>query len=135
MTYYIKAAVFAALVVLFAPVARADTLKEVKTEKNKPVLLGNFLNAPANCGTDPGPIPLPRLREKPSKGAVGLQIVVADVVASDSCPTRKVPAIALFYTPNRDFIGADSVQVEFEGGDSKLPTLSFLIRVVDSDIK
>jgi hypothetical protein len=32
-------------------------------------------------------------------------------------------------TPNRDFIGANSVQVELETGDNKTPTLSFLINV------
>ena len=46
-----------AAIALFGPVAKADAPKEVKTEKNKAVVLGNFLNAPANCGTNPGPPP------------------------------------------------------------------------------
>ncbi|WP_157088728.1 hypothetical protein [Bradyrhizobium jicamae] len=58
-----------------------------------------------------------------------MQIVAADVAATDACPARKVPSIALFYTPSKDFVGKDSVQVEFETGDNKLPALSFLITV------
>ena len=107
--------------------------KEIKTEKNKPVVVGNFLSAPSNCGTNPGPVPLPRLREKPSHGLVGLQIVVADVAATDACPARKIPAIALFYTPSKDFVGKDSVQVEIEIGDAKTSAQSVLITVLDSD--
>ena len=102
---------------------------------DKAVVLGNFLNAPSNCGTNPGPVPLPRLREKPSHGLVGLQIVMADVAATDACPARKIPAIALFYTPSKDFVGNDSVQVELETGDAKIPGLSFLITVQDPDGK
>jgi hypothetical protein len=114
---------------LFASNANADQPKEIKTESGKAVVLGNFLNVPPNCATNPGPIPLPRLREKPSHGVVGLQIVVADVAATDACPARKVPSIALFYTPSKDFVGKDSVQIEFETGDKKLPALGFLITV------
>jgi hypothetical protein len=122
-------------IALFGSIAKADAPKEIKTEKGKPVVLGNFLNAPANCGSNPGPVPLPTLREKPSHGVVGLQIVVTDVAASDSCPARKIPTIALFYTPNRDFVGNDSVQVEFEAGENKIPTVSFLITVQGTDGK
>jgi hypothetical protein len=119
-----------ATVALFGTVAKADAPKEVKTEKNKPVFLGNFLSAPNNCSSNPGPVPLPKLREKPSNGIVGLQIVAADVAATDACAARKMPAIAMFYTPRKDFVGKDSVQVEFEtGGDNKIPNLSFLITV------
>ena len=115
--------------------ARADEPKEVKTESGKPVVLGNFLNAPPNCATVPGPIPLPKLREKPSHGVVGLQIVMSDVAASGACPERKVASIALFYTPAKDFVGKDSVQVEFETGETKLPTLGFVITVQAADSK
>ena len=94
-----------ATLALSGTVAKAQAPKEVTTEKNKAVVLGNFLNAPNNCGTNPGPIPLPKLREKPSHGAVGLQIMIGDVAATDACPARKIPAIAIFYTPSRDFVG------------------------------
>ena len=131
MTYRSICAPFALAIALFGTNAKADGPKEITTEKGKPVVLGNFLNAPANCGANPGPVPLPKLRERPSHGVVGLQIVVADVAATDACPIRKIPSIALFYTPTRDFLGKDSVQVEFETGDNKLPTLGFLITVTD----
>jgi hypothetical protein len=116
-------------IALLGSIAKADEPKELKTEKGKSVVLGNFLNAPADCSANPGPNPLPVLHEKPSHGLVLMQIVVADVAASDSCPARKVPAIALFYTPIADFVGTDSVQVEFEMGANKTPTMSFRITV------
>ena len=118
---------------LLTTLASADAPKEVTTQKNKPVVLGNFLSAPNNCGTNPGPVPVPRLFERPSNGAVGLQIVLADVAATDACPARKIPSIALFYTPNKDFVGKDSVQVEFETGDKKIPSLGFLINVAPGE--
>ena len=118
-----------ATITLFGTAAQADAPKEVRTEKNKAVFLGNFLNASNNCSSNPGPVPLPKLRERPSNGVVGLQIVAADVPATDACPARKMPAIAMFYTPKKDFVGKDSVQVEFETGDNKIPSLSFLITV------
>jgi len=61
-----------ATIALFKTGAKAAEPKEVRTEKNKAVLLGNLLSTPNNCGTNPGPIPLPKLREKPSHGVVGL---------------------------------------------------------------
>ena len=117
------------LVGLFAAPSTADAPKEVKTEKNKTVVLGNLLSAPNNCGTNPGPVPVPKLREKPSHGAVGLQIVTAEIAAINACPARKMLSIALFYTPEKDFVGKDSVQVEFETTDNKIPGLSFSIIV------
>jgi hypothetical protein len=116
-------------IALIGTIAKADAPKEIQTEAGKPVVLANFFNAPPNCGSKPGPIPLPKLREKPSNGVVGLQVVETDVAASDSCPARKLPSIALFYTPKKDFVGNDSVQVDFETADTKSPTLSFLIKI------
>ena len=125
----------AGTIALSASNASADGPKEIKAESGKPVILGNFLNTPPNCGSNPGPIPVPRLREKPAHGVVGLQIVAADVAATDACPARKIPSIALFYTPSKDFVGKDSIQVEFETGDTKLPALSFLVTVQAPDAK
>lgn len=122
-------------IALFGSTARADTPKELRTDKGKPVVLGNFFNAPNDCSSNPGPSPLPALREKPSHGFVRMQIVVADVAASDRCPARKIPAIALFYAPQVDFVGVDSVQIEFETGDNKTPTLSFRITVQAPEAK
>ena len=130
MTYGPMSILFAvAAIALLGTVAKAEAPKEIKTAKNKAVVIGNFFNAPTNCGTNPGPVPLPRLREKPSHGLVGLQIVMADVAATDACPARKIPAIALFYTPNKDFVGSDSVQIEVETGNAKISDLSFSIMV------
>lgn len=131
----LKVIVIAVSAALCGSNALADAPKEIKTESGKPVVLGNFLSAPANCGSNPGPVPLPKLREKPSNGGVGLQIVAADVAATDACPARKIPSIALFYVPNKDFVGKDSVQIEFETGDKKMPIQSFLITVQASEGK
>lgn len=135
MSNRLTTVMMAGAVALCASNADADGPKEVKAQSGKPVILGNFLNTPANCGSTPGPIPLPKLREKPAHGVVGLQIVAADVAATDACPARKVPSIALFYTPSKDFVGKDSIQVEFETGDAKLPALSFLVTVQAPDPK
>jgi hypothetical protein len=121
-----------AILALFGTRAEADAPKEIKTEKNKAVVMGNFFNAATNCATNPGPVPLPRLREKPSHGVVGLQIVMADVAATDACPARKIPAIALFYTPSKDFVGSDTVQVEVEAGDARITDYSFMIMVQEA---
>jgi hypothetical protein len=129
----IPACITVAIVALSGTGAKADVPQQVKTEKNKTLILGNFLNAPSNCATNPGPVPLPKLRERPSNGAVGLQIVMGDVAATDACPARKIPAIAIFYSPTKDFVGKDSVQIEFEAGEKKIPALSFVITVQADD--
>ena len=127
--------VIAMTTVLWDSSSKADTVKDVKAESGKPVILGNFLSAPANCGSNPGPVPLPKLREKPSHGGIGLQIVVADVAATDACPARKIPSIAMFYVSSKDFVGKDSLQVEFEAGDNRLPIQSFVITVQAPEVK
>ena len=133
MTYRpISVLLAVAVIALFQTVAQAEAPKEIKTEKNKAVIIGNFFNAASNCSTNPGPVPLPQLREKPSHGVVGLQIVAADVAATDACPARKIPAIALFYTPSKDFVGSDSLQIEIDTGDAKTTDLSFSITVQDA---
>ena len=128
-----SAVVAVAIIALSGAPANAQTPQEVKTDKNKSLVLGNFMNAPSNCSTNPGPVPLPRLREKPAHGSVGLQIVVGDVAAAGACPARKIPAIAIFYTPAKDFVGKDSIQIEFEAADLKIPGLSFVITVQPGD--
>src|SRR3979409_258554 len=58
MTYRLKSVLLAVMAVaLFGPIAKANAPKEIRTEKNKPVVLANFLSAPANCGSNPGPVP------------------------------------------------------------------------------
>jgi hypothetical protein len=136
MTYRLLSVLFAtATITLFGTIAKADAPQELKTEKNKPILIGNLLSAPNNCGTNPGPSPMPILREKPSHGGVRLQIILAEVAATDACPARKIPSIALFYVPNKDFVGKDSVRVEFEAGEAKTPILDILFTVQETDGK
>lgn len=131
MNYRLFVLLSVSIPAMSAQLAAAQTPNDIRTERNKAVALTNFVNAPANCGTNPGPIPVPRLREKPMHGVVGLQVVAVDVPATDACPARKIPSIALFYAPSRDFVGKDSVQIEIES-DGKLPSLSFLITVQDA---
>jgi hypothetical protein len=136
MNHHLKSLLIGvAAITLFGSIATADTPKELKTEKGKSVVLGTFVNAPSNCSSNPGPNPVPVLYEKPSHGVVSMQIVMADVAASDSCPARKMPAIALFYIPHADFVGIDSVRVEFETGATKMPALSFRITVEAAESK
>jgi hypothetical protein len=122
----------AAAVALFGSVAKADEPKELKTDKGKPVVLGEFLNTPTDCSSNPGPSPLPQLREKPSHGIVLMQVGVANVPATDHCPARKIPVIALVYSPAADFVGTDSVQMEFKPG---APALWVRITVQESEQK
>jgi hypothetical protein len=107
---------FGAAVALFGSIAKADEPKELKTVKGKAVVLGEFLNTPPDCSSNPIASPLPQLREKPSHGIVLMQIGVANVPATDRCPARKIPVIALVYSPAADFVGTDSVQMEFKPG-------------------
>ena len=114
---------------LFGSTAIAEDSKQLKTVKNKSVMIGNFVNARSDCSSNPGPDPLPALREKPTNGIVRMQIVVTDVEATANCPARKVPSLALIYTPKRDFIGTDYVQVEVETGNNNITALSYRIIV------
>jgi hypothetical protein len=64
--------------------------------------------APSRC---------PVFRQKPANETIQVQILVTDVAATGNCPARKIPTIALIYTPNKDFVGTDSVQIEVEVGN------------------
>ena len=68
---------------------------------------------------------------KPGAVHVGLQVATTDVPATDACPARKIPSVALFYAPNKDFVGKDSVQVEL-AFDAKILAAHFLITVQES---
>jgi hypothetical protein len=68
------------------------------------------------------------VRDKPTNGIVQMVIVVADVAASGKCAARKIPTTALIYTPNKDFVGTDSVQIEVENGN-QTTALSYRITV------
>jgi hypothetical protein len=115
--------------------AKADDPKEFKTEKGKSIALAHFVNPQSDCSSNPGPAPLPALRERPTNGFILLHILVTDVAATDSCPARKVPSIAVVYTPRPDFVGTDSVQIEVETGPNKITSLSCRITVQATDDK
>jgi hypothetical protein len=69
---------------------------------------------------------VPVVREKPTNGIIQMMIIVTDVAASSKCPARRIPTTALIYTPNRDFVGKDSVQNEVE---TENQTTSFSYRI------
>lgn len=108
--------------------ALAQAPKELKTKPGVPIALVNLVNPRPDCTANPGPVVLPSLKQKPASGVLGMQIIVTDVAAAGTCPARKIPAIALTYTPNKDFVGADAVQVELEIGN-RMTSLSYRINV------
>jgi hypothetical protein len=108
--------------------AYAQSPKELKTKSGSSVVVVNFLNARPDCSANPGPIAVPVIREKPANGIMQLMIVATDVAASGKCPARKIPSTALIYTPNKDFIGTDSVLIDVETGN-RTTSLSYRITV------
>ncbi len=130
----VKYATIATIFAVFASSAIADDVKELKTTKGKAIAFENFIGARSDCSSNPGAQPFPSLREKPANGEVGMQIVVSDVAASDSCPARKIPSLALIYIPRPDFVGVDSIQIEIATGN-KITTLGFRITVQSPDDK
>ena len=106
----------------------AQSLKELKMRSGSSVALANFTNPRPDCSANPGPIPVPVVREKPANGIIQMLIVVTDVAASGKCPARKIPSTALIYTPNKDFLGTDSVQIEVEDANGTT-TVKFRITV------
>jgi len=108
--------------------ASAQSPKELKTKVGTSVVIVNFLSARPDCSASPGPIAVPVIREKPANGVVQLLTIVTDVPASDKCPARKIPSTALIYTPNKDFVGSDSIQIEVEVGN-RTTSLSYRVTV------
>jgi hypothetical protein len=109
--------------------ASADTAKELKVKSGTSVAVVNLANPKPDCSALPGPVALPSLREKPANGTMQMQILVSDVGATGNCPARKIPTIALIYTPNKDFVGTDSVQIEIEVGN-RTTSLSYRLVVL-----
>ena len=113
---------------LYGSTAWGQSPKELKTRSGTSVVLVNFVNPRPDCSASPGPIAVPVVREKPANGVVQLLTIVTDVPASDKCPVRKIRSTALIYTPNKDFIGSDSVQIEVEVGN-RTTSLSYRVTV------
>lgn len=99
--------------------AWAQTPKEMKTKVGMSVVLVNFLNASPDCSTNPGSVAVPVISGAPSNGVIQMQITVTEVAASNKCPTRKIPSIAMIYTPNKDFSGSDTVQIDVQIANEK----------------
>jgi hypothetical protein len=108
--------------------ASAQSPKELITKSGTSVVVVNFLNPRPDCSANPGPIAVPVIREKPANGIIQMLIIATDVAASGKCPARKIPTTALIYTPNKDFVGTDSVQIEVEAGN-RTTSLSYRITV------
>ena len=115
-------------IALSGTTASAQAPKELKTKSGAAVVVVNFLNPRADCSANPGPSAIPVVREKPANGTMQMMIVVTDVAASGKCPARKIPSTALIYTPNKDFAGVDTVQIEVEAGN-RTTLLSYRIIV------
>jgi hypothetical protein len=129
MTMRCKAVLVAVMTLaLSGMTASAQAPKELKTKSGSSVVVVNFLNARPDCSSNPGPIAVPVVREKPTNGIIQMMIIATDVAASGKCPARKIPTTALIYKPNKDFAGADSVQIEVEAGN-RMTLLSYRITV------
>jgi hypothetical protein len=102
---------------LSASPAAGQTAKQLKTKKGVAVPLVNLLNVRPGCTSNPGPVAVPVIREKPANGTVEMLIIVVDVAAAGNCPARKVPAVGLLYSPKADFTGTDSVGIEIDTGN------------------
>jgi hypothetical protein len=127
MTQHCSAALVAVtMLALSGTTASPQTPTELKTKSGSPVVVVNFLNARPDCSSNPGPMAVPVVREKPTNGIIQMMIIVTDVAASSKCPARRIPTTALIYTPNRDFVGKDSVQNEVE---TENQTTSFSYRI------
>jgi len=116
------------VVLLSGAPAFTQTPKEIKTKSGVSVAVVNFLNARPDCSASPGPIAVPVIREKPANGVIQMLVVPTDVAATGKCPARKIPTIALIYTPKKDFAGTDSLQIEVEAGN-RTTSLSYRITV------
>lgn len=116
------------LLALLTQPALAQTPKELRTKPGVTIAVVNLVNPRADCTVTPGPVALPNLKQRPVNGTVLMQIIIADVPANGNCPARKVPAIALTYTPKKDFTGADGVELEIDT-DNRTTLLSYRIIV------
>jgi hypothetical protein len=113
-----------------------DSLEAVRTYANCDLDLGDVADfcSEYQCAYKPT-VPLPQLKVKPSHGDISLQTVMSDLAATDSCPARKIPTIAVLYAPKPNFVGVDTVQIEFEASGKRLPSFNLRITVNDIDSK
>ena len=129
MTQYFKAVLAGMITLALCSMqASAQSPREIKTKSGTSVLVVSILHPQPDCSSNPGPTTVPVIREKPANGIIQMLIIVANVAATGKCPARKIPTTALIYTPNKDFAGTDSVQVEVES-ENRTTLLSYKITV------
>jgi len=128
MRRQLNPAIFTATLALLSQPAWAQVEKELQTKSGTSVIIINLIAPRPDCSSNPGPIAVPVIREKPKNGNIEMRVVATDIAASQNCPARKIPSIALVYTPAKDFIGTDSVQVEIEAGN-RTTTLRYRVTV------
>jgi hypothetical protein len=117
------------ILALGASPAAGQTAKQLTTKKGVPVALVNLLNVRPGCTGNPAPVAVPVVREKPTNGTVQMLIVAVDVAATGNCSARKVPAVALIYSPKDGFAGTDTVGIEIEAGN-RTTLLTYRISVI-----
>ena len=106
----------------------AQSAKELKTKSGASVVMVNLINVRPDCSSNPGPVAVPIVLGKPANGSVQMVIIVTDIPASGNCAARKIPSTALVYTPNKNFAGVDTVQIEVDAGN-RSTILSYRITV------
>ncbi|WP_146159842.1 hypothetical protein [Bradyrhizobium sp. MOS002] len=109
--------------------ASAQVAKEIRTKKGASVILLNLLNAKPDCSSEMNPVGIPVIQEKPSNGTLQMTLLVANVAASGNCGPRKVPVISLIYTPNREFVGSETVAIEINS-ENRATVLRYRISVL-----
>ena len=123
-----KAGLIAATAMILGSAASAQAEKELKVQSGKSVVVANLLSTRPDCSSDPGRISVPVVREKPIHGIIQAQILLSNVQANGNCPALKIPSLGLIYTPNKDFTGMDTVEIEVDEGN-KPTILNFRITV------
>src|SRR5271154_3842693 len=87
---YKSCLVAAVALAISASLAIAQSPKELKVQSGKTVILVNLVNPRADCSSNPGPISLPILREKPANCVIQILTLVATVTATGNCSPRKI---------------------------------------------
>lgn len=123
------------LIVLWTVPTKAEEVKRITVQQGKATVVADFVSARPDCSSNPGPQPLPALSQKPLHGRIGVQIGVTKVPATANCPARKIPSLVVFYVPPKDFVGADSFQIELDEDKDKKIVTSYQVTVQSSGSK
>ena len=118
--------------VLCAGASHADDVRQFTIEQGKAAIVADFVSAPPDCSSNPGPQPLPILSQKPLHGRVGMQIGATNMPANGNCPARKIASLAIFYLAPKDFVGTDTFQIEVDSDKKNLTTYQITVKAPDS---